>query len=428
MKSSMEKIGKNTVKLEIEVDAEKFNEGMEKSYRKNAKNFNIPGFRKGKAPRNIVERYYGEQVLYDDAFNYVYTEEYDQAVKEHDIYPVDRPKIDVTQIGNGQSLIFTAEVTVKPEVELGKYKGIETEKKVVVVTDDDVEKELKEAAEKNSRLVNVEDRPVQEGDTAIIDFKGFVDGEAFEGGEGKNHNLVIGSGQFIPGFEEQLIGVEKNKEIDVNVTFPEGYGSDKLSGKPAVFKVTVNEIKVKELPVIDDEFAQDVSEFASLDEYKASLREKITEREEQKSKNELEDKLINSIVESSEVDIPEVMIDARINDILYDIDLRLRYQGMDLEKYVTASGQKIDEFKKQFSERARNEVKTQLVLEKIKEIEGMEVEESEFDEEIKKFAENANKNQEEFMKQLTEDDIEYIKNNILVRKTIELIVNEAILA
>jgi trigger factor len=427
MKASVEKIDKNIVKLEIEVDAEKFNEGMEKSYRKNAKNFNIPGFRKGKAPRKIVERYYGEQVLYEDAFNYVYSEAYDQAIKENDIYPVDRPEIDIVQIGNGENLIFTAQVTVKPEVELGKYKGIEAEKKEVIVTDEDVEKELKEVAEKNSRLVTVEDRPVQEGDTAIIDFKGFIDGEAFEGGEGNNYPLVIGSGQFIPGFEEQLIGVEKDKEIDVNVAFPEDYGSEDLAGKAAVFKVTVNEIKTKELPAIDDEFAQDVSEFDTLDEYKADLREKIIQREEQKNKNELEDNLINAIVDNSQIDIPQVMIDTGINNILYEFDLSLRYRGLDLEKYLSIINQDIDEFKKQFAERAEREVRTQLVLEKIKEVEDIQAEESEFDEEIKKYAENANKNQEEFMKQLTEDDIEYIKNNICIRKVVDLIVKEAVL-
>ncbi|NMB98642.1 MAG: trigger factor [Clostridiaceae bacterium] len=427
MKASVEKIEKNIVKLEIEVDVEKFDEGMEKAYRKNANKFNVPGFRKGKAPRKMVERYYGEQVLYEDAFNYVYGEAYEQAIMENDIYPVDRPTINIIQIGNGQNLIFTAEVTVKPEVELGQYKGIEVEKKEVIVTDDDVEKELEEIAEKNSRLVTVEDRPVQEGDTAIISFKGYIDGEAFEGGEGNNYPLVIGSGQFIPGFEEQLVGVEKNKEVDVNVTFPEDYSSEKLAGKAAVFKVTVNEIKVKELPVLDDEFAQDVSEFDTLDKYKADLREKITQREEQKSKNELEDELIGIVVKNTQVDIPKVMIDTRINNILYDFDLNFRYRGMDLENYLRIIGQSLEEFKKNFTERAEREVKTQLVLEKIKEIEGIEAEESEINDEIKKYAENANKNQEEFMKQLTEDDIEYIKNSISIRKVIDLLVKEAVI-
>ncbi|HOJ12276.1 MAG TPA: trigger factor [Clostridiales bacterium] len=425
MKSKVEKVEKNVVKFEIEVDADKFDEGMEKSFKKNAGKFNIPGFRKGKAPRKIIERYYGEQVLYEDAINFICPETYDQAVKEHNINPVDRPDIDIVQIGNGQDLIFTAKVTVKPEVELGEYKGIEAEKKEVIVTDDDVEKELKESAEKNSRLVNVEDRAVQEGDTAVIDFEGFVDGEAFEGGEGKNYFLTIGSGQFIPGFEEQLIGVEKGNETEVNVVFPEDYSHEKLAGKAALFKVTVNEIKVKEIPAIDDEFAQDVSEFSTLEEYKADLRKKLFEKEEHTIKHELEDSVIKKVVENANVDIPDVMVNERINYLLSDIDMRLRYQGMNLDNYLKAVGEDIDSFKEQFSERARNEVKTQLVLEKIKDVEGIKAEDSEFDEEIRKFAENDQKNEEEFKKQLTEDDIEYIRNNITVAKTINFLVNNA---
>lgn len=428
MKSSVEKTENNKVKLEIEVGIEKFEEGMEKSYKKNVKNFNIPGFRKGKAPRNIVERYYGAQVLYDDAVNYIYPDAYDQAIKDNELYPVEKPQIEIKEIGNEKGLIFTAEFTVKPEVELGQYKGIEAEKKVAVVTEDDVEAELNTVAEKNSRLISVEDRPVQDGDTTIIDFEGFENGEPFEGGEGKNYSLVIGSGQFIPGFEEQLIGVDKNKELDINLTFPEDYGHEALAGKPVVFKVTVNEIKTKELPEINDEFAQDVSEFDTLDEYKADLRKTITEKEEQKIKFELEEQLIKKITDNAEVDIPEVMVESRINSILYELDSRLRYQGMELQSYLAAIGQNIDEFRKQYHERALSEVKTQLVLEKIKEVEKLEADESEFDQEVIKFAENSNKTKEEFMKQLTEDDIDYIKNNILVRKTIELIVNSAVLA
>ncbi|HHV95130.1 MAG TPA: trigger factor [Clostridiaceae bacterium] len=427
MKVSVEKKEKNTVKLQFEVDASKFEEGMEKAYRKNAKKFNVPGFRKGKAPRKIVERYYGEEVLYEDAFTYVYDEVYEKAIKENNIQPVDRPSIDIVQIGSGKDLIFTAEVTVKPEVELGQYKGIEVEKKEVVITDEDVENELKEIAERNSRFVTVEDRPVQEGDMVIINFKGYIDGEPFEGGEGNNYPLVIGSGQFIKGFEEQLIGVEKNKEVDVNVTFPDDYGNKEVAGKSAVFKVTVNEIKKKELPVIDDEFAQDVSEFDTLEEYKADLRKKLIEREEHRNRHELEDKLIETVVENAKIDIPEVMIDTRINEILYEFDLSLRYRGMDLEKYLKAINQSLDEFKKQFTERAEREVRTQLVFEKIMEVEGIDAEESEIEEEIKKYAENAKKDVEEFRKQLKEENIEYIKNSIRVRKVIDLLVKEAVM-
>jgi len=425
MNVKIENVEKNVVQLEIEVYAAKFEERMKRSLFKNAKKFNIPGFRRGKAPRSIIERYYGEQVFYEDAINYVCPEAYDEAIKENNIHPVDRPEIDIKQIGSGENLIFTAKVTVKPEVELGEYKGVEVKKAEVVVTDDDVENELKRIVERNARLVTVEDRPVQSGDIAVIDFEGFIDGTPFEGGKGENYNLVIGSGQFIPGFEDQLIGANAGDEVDVNVTFPEDYGNKELAGKPALFKVKVNEIKFKELPVVDDEFAKDVSEFETLDEYKADLRKKLTEAAEHRAKHETEEKVIEKVVENAVVDIPRVMVERQIDNLVYDLDLRLRYQGMNLKSYLEYQGIDESSFREQFSERAEKEVKTQLVIEKIKEVENIDASEEEMKEEIKKLAENYKEEPEAFENRLKEEDKDYIKDNLIVRKTIDFLVDNA---
>ncbi|HHW00568.1 MAG TPA: trigger factor [Clostridiaceae bacterium] len=425
MNVKIENVEKNVVQLEIEVDAAKFEEGMQRSFFKNAKKFNIPGFRRGKAPRSIIERYYGEQVFYEDAINYVCPEAYDEAIKENNIHPVDRPEIDIKQIGSGENLIFTAKVTVKPEVELGEYKGVEVNKVEAVVTDEDVENELKRIVERNARMVTVEDRPVQSGDIAVIDFEGFIDGVPFEGGKGENYNLLIGSGHFIPGFEDQLIGANTGDDVDVNVTFPEDYGNKDLAGKPTLFKVKVKEIKFKELPVVDDEFAKDVSEFETLEEYKADLRKKLTEAAEHKAKHETEEKVIEKVVENAVVDIPRVMIERQIDNIVYDLDLRLRYQGMNLKTYLEYQGMDEKSFREQFSERAEREVKTQLVIEKIKEVENIDASEEELKEEIKRLAENYKEDPEAFEKRLKDEDKDYIKDNLIVRKTIDFLVDNA---
>ncbi|HHY23632.1 MAG TPA: trigger factor [Clostridiaceae bacterium] len=425
MNVKVQDIEKNVVQLEIEIDVSKFDEGMEKSYRKNMKRFSIPGFRKGKVPRKVVERYYGEAVLYDDAVNFICPEAYEQAIKENDIHAVSQPEIDIVQIGNGENFIFTAKVTVKPQVELGEYLGIEAKMQEVNVTDEDVEKELNTMAERNSRLVNVENREVQDDDTAVIDFEGFVDGEPFEGGKASDYYLNIGSGQFIPGFEEQLKGAKIDEELDVNVTFPEDYVESELAGKPAVFKVKIKGIKKKELPIIDDEFAKDVSEFDTLEEYKEDLKNKIIEREENRVKNEIENEVIKTVVENAKVDIPQVMIDNRLDGIVQDFDLRLRYQGVDLESYLKMTNTDITTFREKYTEIAANDVKTQLVIEKIKDKENIDVTEDEFEEELKKYADNSNKSYEEYKKLLSEDDIEYIKNNFKARKTIEFLVKNA---
>ena len=421
----MENVEKNVIQLEIEVDAAQFEVGLQKAFVKNAGKFNIPGFRKGKAPRYIVEKFYGEQVLYEDAINVACPDAYDKAVEENDIHPVDKPEIDIKQIGKGQNLIFTAKVTVKPEVELGQYKDVEVKKADAMVTADDVDKELEKTVDKNARLITIEDRPVQSGDTAIIDFEGFVDGTPFEGGKGDDYSLVIGSATFIPGFEEQLIGKETGADVEVNVTFPEDYGKPELAGKPTLFKVKIKEIKLKELPSLDDEFAKDVSEFDTLEEYKNDLRQKLVERAEHKAEHENEDNVVEKVVENTEVDIPKVMVEKRVDDLVYDFSMRLRYQGLELNKYLEIMGMDPAAFREQFSKRAEGEVKTQLVLEKVGMVENIDASAEELSEELKKLAENYKQSEEEFKKQLKFDDIEYIKGNLIARKTVDFLVGNA---
>lgn len=425
MQVKVENVEKNVVQLEIEVEAEKFDQGLQKAFAKNSNKFSIPGFRRGKAPRSMVEKFYGEQVLYEDAINVICPDAYDQAIEENDIHPVDKPEIDIKQIGKGQVFIFTAKVTVKPEVELGQYKGVEVQKASAVVTDEDLEKEIEKVLDKNSRLISIEDRPVASGDTAIIDFEGFIDGVAFEGGNGKDYNLVIGSGSFIPGFEDQLIGAVLGEEKDVNVSFPEDYGSAELAGKPALFKVKVNEIKVKEMPTLDDEFAKDVSEFDTLEEYKADLRKKLIEQAEHRAHHENEDNVVEKAVENATIDIPPVMVEKRVDDLTYDFGMRLRYQGLELEKYLEIMGMDMGSFREQFKTRAEQEVKTQLVIEKISAVEAIVPTQEDTEEEIKKIAENYKQSEEDFKQHLKPDDIEYIRSTLVAKKTVDFLVENA---
>lgn len=420
MKSKVENVEKNVVKITIEEDAALFNESLKKAYLKNRGRFSIPGFRKGKAPMDVIERYYGETIFYEDAFNILCPDAYEAAVKEHNIIPVDSPELDIEQIGKDQNLIFTAKVTVKPEVKLGEYKGLEVEKEQVNITDEDVQKELEMIQDKNARLVSVEDRPVQLNDSVNIDFEGYIDGEPFEGGSSKGYTLVVGSNTFIPGFEDQLVGASLNQELDVNVTFPEDYHSEQLKGKPAVFKVRINEIKYKELPELDDEFAQDVSEFDTLEEYKADIRKKLEKEALDAAERKYENEIIKKAVENSEVDIPDVMVERQINNILQRLNMTLAYQGMNLNTYLDMMG--IDEktMRDDYRERALEEVKTQLVLEKISQTEKVEASDEEVEAEIAEMAEKYKQNAEDFKKHLQNDDIEYIKDTIITRKTIEL--------
>lgn len=365
MNTKVEKLEGNVVSLEISVPKEKFIEALKKSYNKNVGKFNIPGFRKGKAPMAIIEKQYGEGVFYEDAIEILCDETYPEAVKENNISPVDYPNIDIVQIGRDMDFIYTAKVTVKPEVKLGQYKEVEVDKVEYPVTDESVNTEINAMREKNARIVSVEDGTVQNGNIAVIDFEGFIDGVAFEGGKGENYELTIGSGTFIPGFEEQLIGIKAGEGKDVNVAFPEEYHAEELKGKPAVFKVTVKEIKAKELPELDDELAKDVSEFDTLDELKADIRAKQEKNNGEKAKREYENQVVNKVVDAAEVDIPEVMIEREIDYMVKDLDYRLKYQGMDVQKYAEMMGTTIDAIRNDFREMAGTRVKTNLVLDAI---------------------------------------------------------------
>jgi len=420
MKSKVENVEKNIVKLTIEEDAERFNESLKKAYLKTRGRFSIPGFRKGKAPMDLIEKYYGENVFYEEALNIIFPEAYEAAVREHGIVPVDSPELDIEQIGRDKNLIFTAKVTVKPEVKLGQYKEFNLEKEQVNITDEDVQKELERIRERNARLVSAEDRPVQDKDIVNIDFEGFIDGKPFEGGSAKGYTLTVGSNTFIPGFEEQLIGAALNQEVEVNVTFPDDYHNEELKGKPAVFKVRVNEIKYRELPNLDDEFAQDVSEFDTLEEYKADIRKKLEERASQEAERKYENEIIRKAVENAEVDIPEVMVERQINNILKRLEMALAYQGINMKSYMEIMGLDEKKMREDYRERALEEVKTDLVLEKIAQTEKIEASDEEVEKEIVEMAEKYNQKPEEFKKHLQNDDIEYIKDTIIRRKTIEL--------
>lgn len=420
-----EQTEKNTVKLTIEVDKDAFEAAVQKAYKKNVKKIALPGFRKGKAPRKLIEKYYGEGVFYEDAVNFVCPDAYDFAVKEAGISPVDRPEIDIETIGEGKDLVLTATVTVKPEVKLGKYKGVEVEKTVYETKDEDVDAEIKAAAEKNVRMINVEDRPVKKGDVTVIDFEGFTDGVAFEGGKGENHTLEIGSGQFIPGFEDQLVGAKLGEETEVNVTFPEEYHAEELKGKPAVFKVTVKEIKEKEYPELNDEFAKDVSDFDTFEEYKNSIKEKLDKSNEAKTKNEFENKLVEKICEDAEIDIPECMINNRIDDMIKEFGYRLSSQGLNLEQYMKITGATPDTFKEQFKDQAEAQVKSNLVLEKIAEEEKIEVSEEDLEKELQSMADMYGMELDKVKTLIGDNEKESIKEDLKIKKAVELVSENA---
>ena len=413
----------NELKLEFTIEAKKFDEGMKKVYAKSAKYFNIPGFRKGKAPMAIVEKQYGPEIFYEDTFNEVVPEEYERELKENNIEAVSRPEIEVKQMGKGQDLIFTAVVQTKPEVKLGKYKCIQLKKIEYNVTDEDIEHELGHMADRNSRLVTVEDRPVENGDITVIDFEGFVDGVAFEGGKAENHELTIGSNTFIPGFEDQIIGMKTGEEKDINVKFPEEYFSKELAGKDATFKVKLHEIKVKELPAIDDEFAKDVSEFETLKDLKASIKEKLVEEKKKQAKYQTEDAAIKAVCEDTKIDIPSGMIETEIDNILRDIDGRLAYQGLNLAQYLKMMNKSEDEMRKEYEAQAAESVKTRLVLEAIVKEEKIEATDLEIEEKIKEMAKNYGKEENELLN--NENLKEYLKNSITTEKAIQFIVDNA---
>ncbi|SHK11615.1 trigger factor [Paramaledivibacter caminithermalis] len=428
MDSTIVKKEGNKVTLQITVRAEDFKKAVQKSYLKNRKKFNIPGFRKGKAPRKIIEMQYGEGVFYEDAINIVLPEKYDKAVEKHNLEPVDRPDIDIDKIEKDKDLVFTATVTVKPEVSLGDYKGIEVEKIEYNVTDEDVNEEIEKMRDMNSRLISIEDRPVQKDDTVIIDYKGFVGDQQFEGGTAENQTLVIGSNTFIPGFEDQLINANVGDEVEVNVTFPEEYHAENLAGKDAVFYVKIKEIKFKELPELDDEFAKDVSEFDTLEELKNDKRKQMEEISKNRAEKELREKVLDKVVENAEVDIPEAMVDTEIDNMLRDFDFQLRYQGLDLQKYLEFTKGNIEDLRKQMKDDAYNRVKTSLTLEAIGKAEDIEVTDEDLEKEFEKMAESHKTTVEKLKESFKQDNFGYIKNTIKVRKTIDFLVKNAKIA
>ena len=413
----------NEVKLEITVDAEKFENAIKKVYFQNAKYFNIPGFRKGKAPQNIVEKYYGKEIFYEDAFNDIAPEEYENAIKENKIEAVSKPEIDVVTMEKGQDLIFTAIVSTKPEVKIGNYKGIEIEKIEYNVTDEDIEKELKEMQDKNSRLVTVDDRPAQDGDTTKIDFEGFVDGVPFDGGKADNYELVLGSHSFIEGFEDQVAGMKLNEEKEINVTFPKEYFSKELAGKPAVFKVKLNELKKKELPELDDEFAKDVSEYDTLKELKDSIKEKLEKQNKDREKYEKEDSVVKALVENMEVDIPTGMIELETENMMKDMEQRMSYQGLKMEQYLKMMGKTETEFKKEYEPQAIDAIKSRLAIEYVIKAEKIEASQEEIDSKLEEMAKNYGRDAKELKE--NENIVNYLKQGIENEKAMEFLVENS---
>ena len=421
---NVEKTDKNIVSFEFSVSPEEFEKAVQKAYKKNVKKINMPGFRKGKAPRIIIEKAYGKEVFYEDAINFVLPDAYDKAVEENGISPVAQPEVDLKseKIEPDKEIIFTAKVVVKPEFELGEYKGVKAEKAVYETTDENVNEEIEKLRERNSRLVPVEDRAVQADDIANINFEGFVDDVAFEGGKGENFDLTIGSGQFIPGFEDQLLGKNVGDDVEVKVTFPDEYHAEDLAGKDAVFKVKINSLKVKELPEADDDFAMDVSEFDTLDEYKADIKAKLEKANEDKAKHETEQNVIDAVCANTEIDIPDEMIDSQIDSMIRDMDMQMRYQGIDLNTYIQYTGQTMDTIREQYKPEAEKRVKTTLVLEKVSEVEKIEPTDEDVENEYQKISEENGMKIDDIKKYIKEDDV---KARIKAEKAINLLVESA---
>ena len=415
----------NRVELVVEVDADSFEAAVSKAYKKNIGKMNIPGFRKGKAPRSFVEKIYGSGVFYEDAVNALYPEALDAAIKESGYeYVEDKIDLDVESVGK-EGLVFKAVITVKPEVEVGEYKGLKATKKLAPVTDEDLDAELKKVQERNSRLVSVENHPAENGDTVTFDFEGFVDGEPFEGGKAENYTLVLGSNQFIPGFEEQLVGKSIDEEIDVNVTFPEDYHAAELAGKPAVFKCKIHEVQVKELPELNDDLAKDTSEFDTLDEYKADVRAKLEAQAAERDNNAFTNAVIEKVMENATVEIPEAMVERQIDSMVRNFEARLAQQGLKLADFIKYTGQDEKSFRNQYREQAEKSVRANLVLEAVENAENFEATEEEIDAEIVKFAGQIGQDVENLKKNLTEGDREYFKADVIRDKAVKFLCDNA---
>ena len=426
MSVQVEKLEKNMAKLTIEVSAEEFDAAIEQAYQKDKKKISLPGFRKGKAPRKMIEKMYGTGVFYEDAANIVIPKAYSEAAKECGEEIVSQPEISVTQIGAGQPFIFTAEVALKPAVTLGDYKGVEVEKTPVEVSEEEVDKEVDKERENNSRTIDVDDRAVEKGDMIKLNFEGFVDGTPFEGGKAEDYSLTIGSGSFIPGFEDQLIGAKIGEEVEVNVTFPEEYHAAELKGKPAVFKCTVNEIKVKELPAADDEFAKDVSEFDTLAEYKDDIRAKLLEKKTADAKREKQNKTVAKAVENATMEIPEAMITEQVRRMADDFARRLQSQGLSMDQYMQFTGLTMDALAQQMRPEALKRIQNSLVLEAIAKAENIEVSDEKVNEEIEKMA-AAYKMEADKLKELIGDaEKEQMKSDLAIQAAVDMITDAAV--
>ncbi|QUO33514.1 trigger factor [Faecalicatena sp. Marseille-Q4148] len=426
MSLQVEKLEKNMAKLTIEVSAEEFEKALQGAYNKQKKNISLPGFRKGKAPRAMVEKMYGAEIFFDDAANALIQREYAKAYDEAEIEIVSQPKIEVTQIEKGKSFIFTAEVAVKPEVTLGEYKGLKVDKTSTRVTAKEIEEKLTQEAEKNARIVEVTDRAVQDKDDVVLDFEGFVDGVAFEGGKGENYPLTIGSGAFIPGFEEQLIGAELEKETEVNVTFPEDYHAEELKGKPAVFKCTVHKISVKEVPELDDEFAAEISEFATLEELKADTKAKIKEQKAADGKRKREDQAVEKAVENAQMEIPEAMIDTEANQMANDFAQRIQQQGLTMDQYFQFTGVTAEQMIEELRPQALKRIQTRLVLEAIVAAENIEVSEEKFMEEIEKMAKAYGMEADKLLGFMGDREKEQMKADMAVQEAVTFVAENAV--
>ena len=424
MSVQVEKLEHNMVKLTIECPAEDFEKAVRSAYMKQRGKISLPGFRKGKVPQNVIERMYGEGVFYEDAANIVINESYPKESDSAELEIVSRPVIDIVQMEKGKPFIYTAEVAVRPEVILGKYKGIEVEKQETLVTDEDIAGELRKEQDKNSRLIEV-DRPAKEGDTVILDYAGTVDGEAFEGGTAENHSLVLGSGSFIPGFEDQLTGVSAGEEKDVEVTFPEEYHAKELAGKPAVFHCTVNKVQMKELPELDDEFAQDVSEFDTLEEYKNQIRERLQEGKNRAARTAKENLAVEKLIESSVMDIPDAMVDGQVTNMYQDYIRQLQSQGIPVDMYMQYSGQTEDSLKEQMRPQALKQIQTRLVLEEVAKQEPVEVSDERLNEELEKMAKMYDMDADRLQELMGEAEKEQMKKDIAVQEAVTLIADSA---
>ncbi len=425
MSLQVEKLEKNMAKLTIEASAEDFEAALQKAYLKNRDKINVQGFRKGKAPRAIIEKMYGVGMFYEDAANELIPEAYEKAALESGLEIVSRPDIDVVQVEKGKTFIFTAEVALKPEVTLGKYAGIVVEKKEAVVTDEEVLQQIEKEREQNSRTITVDNRPVQDGDMTSIDFEGFVDGKPFEGGKGENYSLTIGSHSFIDTFEDQLIGKEIGDVVDVNVTFPTEYQAEELAGKLALFRVKINEIKVKELPELDDDFAQDVSEFDTLDEYKNSIKATIKENKEKELKTTKENEIVDKIIEDATMDIPEAMISSQVNQMAEDFAQRIKHQGLSIEQYFQFTGMDARKFMDSLKPQAVKRIQSRLVLEAVAKAEKIEVTDAEMEKELTEMASMYQMEADKLKELIGEKEKEQIKADIAVQKAVDFVIAQS---